>query len=273
MDCMLWCFIHLCLWSHRDSEPSECCWRPDMHWCECVFLSECVCSSLLPTLLNHFSWPPIWTSNLFLAHLTKKADLCWLGEARQQIKASDSKSNTLSVKVSLSAPITRQKGGTRWWKGGYRTCRQGDPNWCAFLSFTITWINVYTDPHVFKKYANFIPNNLKFNRHYCQINSFIMVLKGKKGSNCPSFIKIISCKKKQNNKSIFHIFQMSLNQKKELFLFSRKRWVFFFCLFAVRKQMLTKRLCHSDQGFEQESCFIWGACYLCTLTGTYINID
>lgn len=151
MDCLLWCFIHLCLWSHRDSEPSECCWRPDMHWCVCVFVWVHV---FLPP--SYFAESLFMTTYLdkqffFFTHLTKKADLCWLGEARQQIKASDSKSNTLSVKVSLSAPITRQKGGTRWWKGGYRTCRQGDPNWCAFLSFTITWINVYTEPHVFFK--------------------------------------------------------------------------------------------------------------------------
>lgn len=123
----------------------------------CVFLSECMCVFVwvhvfLPP--SYFAESLFMTTYLdkqfFLTHLTKKADLCWLGEARQQIKASDSKSNTLSVKVSLSAPLTRQKGGTRWWKGGYRTCRRGDLN-CAFLSFTITWINVYTEPHVFLK--------------------------------------------------------------------------------------------------------------------------
>lgn len=116
--------------------------------CVCVCLSACVPPSFLLCWITFHDH--LFGQAIFLTHLTKKADLCWLGEARQQIKASDSKSNTLSVKVSLSAPITRQKGGTRWWKGGYRTCRQGDLN-CAFLSFTITWINVYTEPHVFLK--------------------------------------------------------------------------------------------------------------------------
>lgn len=131
--------------------PSECCWRPpDMHWCVCVCfcLSACVPPSFLLCWITFHDH--LFGQAIFLTHLTKKADLCWLGEARQQIKASDSKSNTLSVKVSLSAPLTRQKGGTRWWKGGYRTCRRGDLN-CAFFSFTITWINVYTEPHVFLK--------------------------------------------------------------------------------------------------------------------------
>lgn len=117
-----------------------------VHVCFC--LSACVPPSFLLCWITFHDH--LFGQAIFLTHLTKKADLCWLGEARQQIKASDSKSNTLSVKVSLSAPLTRQKGGTRWWKGGYRTCRRGDLN-CAFFPFTITWINVYTEPHVFLK--------------------------------------------------------------------------------------------------------------------------
>lgn len=117
--------------------------------CVCVFVWVCV--FLPPSYVAESLFMTTYLDKqFFLTHLTKKADLCWLGEARQPIKASDSKSNTLSVKVLLSAPINRQKGGTGWWKGGYRTCRQGDLN-CAFLSFTITWINVYTEPHIFLK--------------------------------------------------------------------------------------------------------------------------